>query len=271
MNRERDEAVAGLFYPKNSGTLEREVKGLLSNSSPSAVHPIKILIVPHAGYSYSGQTAADSYIEIVKGKYKRVVLLGPSHHFGFNGIVSCDAKYWKNPTGKMEVEQGVIQGVQPGFQYHAPEHSLEVQIPLIHQILPDTLINPLLISGNRVSASKFAQILSPLDDKETLWVISSDFTHYGPRFGYNPKFNQYRNGEDLDKRALEIIQNRDISGFNQFLQETGATICGALPILIAMHLSESWDLPPFTLKKHTSSGAITGDYKDSVGYAAMYC
>lgn len=270
MKLERNEAVAGSFYPKDPKKLNDAIRQFLSKTSVQASRPIKVIIVPHAGYAYSGQTAADSFIETTLKSYKRIILLGPSHYYPFNGIVSSDVQFWNNPTGQLAVEKSTSEVILPGYRYHEQEHSLEVQIPFIKHLIPNVPILPLLVSGDQRKAPQFAKHLASLDDKDTLWVISSDFTHYGPRFNYEPSIPEYGNGADFDRKAIELIQKNDHSGFTHFLQETRATICGALPILIAMNLLDQWDIAPFTMKKYTSSAEISGDYIDTVGYTAMY-
>ena len=269
MRKVRKPAVAGQFYPADAQKLRHDLEEMLSGLTRTAKQPVKIIVCPHAGYLYSGKTAAQSFEEIKGGHYDRVVMLGPVHHYYFEGIVESNQDAWQTPLGEIKVVSANHDQIIKNSRYHDPEHCLEVQTPFLKYLLPEAEYIPLLVSGGQEHAKQYAQILSELDTGGTLWVISSDFTHFGPQFGYLPKNKNIRDGRQLDHQALELIQAQDTEQFKHFLFDTGATICGALPVLIAMYLIDILKLPNFTLKDYSCSADITNDV-NSVGYASLY-
>ncbi|MDH5561423.1 MAG: AmmeMemoRadiSam system protein B [Deltaproteobacteria bacterium] len=269
MKSHRKAAVAGRFYPSNPKILSQEVKSFIDRSKHRTAYPVKFLIVPHAGYIYSGKTAGEAYAEITQNNYKKIVLLGPSHRYHFEGIAESGLSYWDTPLGSSEVLVLNSPHILKEQRYHQLEHSLEVQLPFLQYLKSGIALIPLLLSGNHQSAEEIASTLLQLDDKDTLWVISSDFNHTGPDFGHIPDQFGYKDGREMDLQAIKIIERGDIQVFRSFLEQTRSTICGALPILVAMLLIQSLSLRPFVFKKYDCSANMTGDIH-SVGYGALY-
>ncbi len=270
MEPHRRPAVAGLFYPADPVVLKRDVLAFLSASRVESQRPPKLLIVPHAGYSYSGKIAGEAFAEASRHRYKRILLLGPSHRHYFEGIVESREPIWNSPLGETPVAFLDDGEVIKDSQYHRNEHCLEVQIPFIRCLFPEAEISPLLLSGPLSQAESFARHLVSLASDDTLWVISSDFNHTGPNFQHYPDRFGFGSGKEMDIKAIEYIAEGDIEGFAAFLNRTQATICGALPILVAMNLIKRMDIGSFQFKKYDCSGDQTGD-ASSVGYAALYC
>jgi len=268
MSRRRN-AMAGLFYPNDPVTLKNQIISFLSQSKRTSTQPVRFLIVPHAGYRYSGTTAGAGYAEIITDRIQRVILLGPSHRHYFQGLAATTDTQWETPLGSVELESIDHPRLLKNAMVHRDEHCLEVQIPFLQFLLPNARIIPLLLGGPRAQAGSLAEILSPFDSQDTLWVISSDFNHTGPNFQYEPKAYGYRSGEELDRKAIAYITAGDIDGFQVFLEKTEATICGALPILVAMHLIRKRGQGQFVFKAYDCSGKQTQDL-NSVGYAALY-
>lgn len=270
MKPPRREAVAGTFYPGGFKELEYTVKKYLGNSSPVSKEKIKFLIVPHAGYIYSGQTAADAYSEIRDEAFQQIILLGPSHHFYFEGVAESGETSWRTPLGEFPVQMTKQETIIARSDYHRPEHSLEVQLPFLKHLLPDANITPILLGGPFSQAEQMAEQLVSLDHKNALWVISSDFNHVGPNFRYYPEDLGFSSGEEMDRQALEHVQSGEPESFHQFLQKTDATICGALPILVSLHMRKILKRSKYALKTYDCSGRQTGD-TNSVGYASLFC
>ncbi|MCP4296636.1 MAG: AmmeMemoRadiSam system protein B [Proteobacteria bacterium] len=270
MSNQRDTAVSGLFYPSDPEELGAQVSQFLALAPTSDRRDVKFLIVPHAGYIYSGQIAATCFAEINTSHIERVILIGPSHHHYFDGLVACGSSSWKTPTGLVPIERNRSDFINTDSRFHRQEHSLEVQIPFLKYLLPQISYFPLLVSGQLSQGDELAKKLSHLDTSNTLWVISSDFSHVGPRFGYDTTKYGFESGEELDKEAIHLIQTGNSLQFQSFMESTKATICGALPILIAMHLRKELGCPEFLLRSYDSSGNQTGDI-NSVGYAAISC
>ncbi len=269
MKNHRKPAVAGIFYPGNSTQLKQEVDSYITSSSKQTTNTTKFLIVPHAGYVYSGRIAGKGYSEIQSETYKRVMLLGPSHRHFFKNMAESEEECWDIPSGSVKISFLDNKKILKNSQYHADEHCLEVQLPFIQYMLPEAKVTPLLLSGSYNNAKKYADTLQSFDTDETLWVISSDFNHVGPNFQHHPEKYGFGSGEAMDLQAIDYIISGDIEGFIKFMEKIQATICGALSILVAMHLIKKMDLPAFTLKDYDCSGKQTGDI-NSVGYAALY-
>ncbi|MDX2470540.1 MAG: AmmeMemoRadiSam system protein B [SAR324 cluster bacterium] len=269
----RPPAVSGTFYPSDPEQLRADIQGYLSGQKAETKRKPKFLIVPHAGYYYSGEVAAAAFIEVAGYSYDQIFLLGPSHHYSFSGALLDGADFWETPLGKVEIRSAKLLNAKSlGFAqnqaYHAPEHSLEVQIPFIQEVLPEAPITPILLSGGMGVARAIATELEGLKG-DNLIVVSTDFNHAGPRFGYEPEKEGWGTGTQLDEQACRIIEGGDTGEFRDFNLKYQCTICGNLPVLTAMLLAKSKGLENFKLKTYSNSAAKTGG-PDSVGYAALY-
>lgn len=269
MKTHRSPAVAGMFYPNNPKQLTRDVNKYLSAAKKTGERKVKFLIVPHAGYMYSGRVAGAGFSEATENDYEHVIVLGPSHRYSFKGLAESEANVWDLPNGSARIKAIDKPAVLKSSRYHEDEHCLEVQFPFLLHLFPTALYSPILLSGPYQQASRLADLLLDLDDSNTLWVISSDFNHVGPGFHHFPRNFGYGSGEAMDRQAIDHIVAGDIEGLVAFLEKTHATICGALPILTAMHLIKQMKLPEFTFKSYDCSGNQTGD-QNSVGYAALF-
>ena len=150
---------------------------------------------------------------------------------------------WDIPLGPVKIELLDTEAIEQNSMYHESEHCLEVQLPFLSVVQPNATLTPLLLAGPTSSAESYAKKLTPFDTQGTLWVISSDFNHVGPNFQHNPREFGYSSGEAMDLEAIDYITSGDIAGFSTFLKKTKATICGALSILVAMHLIKQMRLP----------------------------
>ena len=158
---------------------------------------------------------------------------------------------------------------------HINEHSLEVQFPLIQYFFDAPVVLPLVVGGiSAEDAQSLGAALAKLDAPDVLWLISSDFTHYGRKFRYTP-FGESADPAELnrlDREAAELIAARDLTGFVKFLGRTGATICGAHPIAIYLAMLDRLD-PERTVRGRVAamadSGAVSGDYRTVVDYAGI--
>ncbi len=183
------------WYPKNAPVLRRMLHGFLNDAKvPELGGPLLALISPHAGYRFSGRAAAHGYKLLGLDKtVRRVVLLGVSHHVGFRGVSVGEFRAYQTPFGPLPLDEAAAQALRKhrGFGFlakaHAQEHSLEMQMPLLKLVQPGLRILPMLVGF--VSAQQLdalARPLVPLLDGATVFVASSDFTHRGPRYGYQP-------------------------------------------------------------------------------------
>ena len=187
MSQVRPAAVAGMFYPRDAGELEREVAELIDgveNLAPRFGHP-KALIVPHAGYVYSGPVAARAYDELAaaRGVVKRVVLLGPVHRVAVRGLALPGVEAFETPLGRVPVDAEAVRMLAPFRQVvtspaaHAMEHSLEVQLPFLQKMLGEFSLLPLAVGDAK--PQEVVEVIERLwGGAETLFVLSTDLSHY---------------------------------------------------------------------------------------------
>ncbi len=272
-------SLAGTWYTDDAGKLKREIDGYLADVKQEAQPDVIALILPHAGYQYSGRTAAFGMNQIKGREYKRVIIIGPTHQFQMQNVISIpDVTHYRTPLGEVALDLDFIAELkQNAFvvsksEAHQEEHSVQIELPLIQSVLRDFKIVPIVCGQlDLETAREIGATLRSLVDKETLVVISSDFTHYGDRFGYVPfEDDVAENIKKLDLGAYSFIEKKDDAGFVDYVAKTGATICGRNPIaiLLAMLPGEA----KAHLLQYTTSGEITGDYANSVSYlSADFC
>jgi len=273
----RKSVLAGSWYSASGAVLESEVKGYLDKAKPESPQGrIFAIISPHAGYRYSGQAAAYGY-KLLENKtaIKRVIILAPSHHWGFRGASIMNVDYYETPIGNVSVDKPVVEELLKKEMFSSvpyadeQEHSLEIQLPFLQETLKDFKIVPVVVGHLKGDDyDKIASQLKPYIDANTLVVASSDFTHFGYNFGYNPfSSNIKENLSKLDGGAADIIVKKDFPAFRKYLADTGITICGADPISILLKL-----LPANATGKrlaYYTSGDLTGDYSSTVSYVSI--
>ena len=258
----RNAAVAGLFYPDDPKELRHAVSRYLCDAQPPTPNttPPKALIVPHAGYVYSGSAAATGFSRLLPFKQliKQIVLLGPSHRVGFTGLAVSDALYYQTPLGDIPIDRSAIDNilklpqVSVIEQAHAQEHSLEVQLPFLQEILDDFTLVPIVVGD--ASTESVSEVLETLwGNENTLILISSDLSH----------FHNYQAAQRLDIHtcsAIEALQP-DAIGFDN--------ACGRNPIKGLLHSATRHDLSATTLalwNSYDSAGATPEDKSRVVGY-----
>lgn len=275
--------ISGTWYP---GT-EKEIRLLAESWEASAsrsgisVDKTNILLLPHAGWAYSGCIAWQAVRQVKGAKFKRVVLLAPSHRAWVeNRLVAPESSAVSTPLGEIAIDRDFIDRlalVAPVVKndcVHSAEHATQIEYPLLQLTLGDAFKLVPLIAGSlgKDQMAMCARALSQMMDGETLLVVSSDFTHYGSDFDYAPY--GLSGGQcvrekvaSVDKEALALIANRDADGFSAHIAKTGATICGRVPIEIVLRA-----LPANTALacvKYATSGDPDCDYTRFVCYAAV--
>lgn len=270
--------VAGSFYPGDGAALEREAARLLDErSAESGEDPVSALIVPHAGWVYSGATAARGFRRLRGRCPQRVLLIGPSHYAGFTGAALPGRSHYRTPLGELEIDGAVRERLagREGFTIDdgpfAREHSLEVELPFLQRLLPAQTRWTLVLVGagsnwedNRIVARELRELFEP----ETLWVVSTDFTHFGRSFGFVPFEDDVPEKiRRLDESAIEPILSADAGAFEKIVNATGITICGRNAVDILLHV-----LPAGLqgrLLAYENSGHLTGDWSHCVSYATL--
>lgn len=254
----RPPAVAGSFYPADAGELGAMVDALLAAAGPATLPAPKLLVAPHAGYIYSGSTAAQAYASLAPARatIRRVVLLGPTHRVAVNGIAVPSVDNFVTPLGSIPVDQSAIASLAdlPGLLVsdlaHAREHSLEVQLPFLQRSLAAFSLVPLAVG--HAPANLVAAVIDRLwGGPETLIVISSDLSHFLPH---------------------AAAQERDRATCADILAATGdispEQACGAYPLNGLALIARQRHLQ-LQLLACCNSGDTAGDKTRVVGYAAF--
>ena len=255
----RPAAVAGLFYPDSPIELKHTLTDLLANAKVTTLaRPPKALIVPHAGYIYSGAVAASAYARLgdLRGRIRRVVLLGPTHRVYVRGLALPEAERFATPLGEVQLDREGMQQlsglpqVTQSAAAHQMEHSLEVQLPFLQQVLGDFKLLPLAVG--EATAAEVAEVLETVwGGDETLIVISSDLSHFLP---------------DAVARKVDGGTVDAILALNSHLNHEQA--CGATPVNGLLLAARKHGLRPVALDVRNSSDTA-GDPERVVGYASF--
>ncbi|SES76195.1 hypothetical protein SAMN05216326_10377 [Nitrosomonas marina] len=253
----RKPAVAGLFYPDDAHRLSQDIRVLINSARKYDLTP-KALIVPHAGYIYSGAVAATAYRTLlaVAESIKRVVLLGPSHRVVLHGLALPGVACFDTPLGSVHVDIESARAISDLSQViistdaHLLEHSLEVQLPFLQQVLTEFKLLPLAVGV--ASAEDVAEVLDKVwGNDETLIIVSSDLSHYLP----------YPVAQKVDKTTVQtILQLRQPISHEQ--------ACGATPVSGLIAVARRRHLKPHLLDLR-NSGDTAGSREQVVGYAAI--
>ncbi len=260
MKEVRPAAVAGSFYPGEAGVLKHDIQAMLAAvAAPAeAIAPPKALIVPHAGYIYSGPIAASAYAQLIplRHQIRRVVLLGPVHRVPVRGLALPEADSFETPLGIIALDQqamaqvsGLPQVVE-SVPAHAWEHSLEVQLPFLQMVLDDFSLVPLAVGD--ATPQEVAEVLEHLwGGSETLIVISSDLSHYLP----------YDVAKRVDQATAQAILALDAPVSHE-------QACGGTPVNGLLLAARHHHMKPHLLDLR-NSGDTAGDHSRVVGYGAF--
>lgn len=289
----RQAAFAGTWYESDPNRLRSQIKRFRvaaeealerepSDTSLSPSKPIEgavlAVVAPHAGYIFSGQTAAFSFESAAKSRnVKRVFLLGPSHYASFSGIALPTEKVFATPLGDLLVDSEVVEQLKmyPGFaqipDVHKSEHALEMQLPFIKEAFSNVTIVPMLVGAMQDLGDimRTAHMLRRYIKPDDLIVVSSDFTHYGPRYRYLPFHRNIReNVRKIDKEAFDCLKHANLADFLAFREKTNDTICGFYPCAIL--LATLPDGSHGTLLNYrTSQDTAPEDQSNSVSYLSI--
>ncbi len=254
----RSSAVAGMFYSNDPRELQADVEVLLQHADIVNEQP-KAIIVPHAGYIYSGPIAANAYASFYNQHIpiERIVLIGPAHRVGFNGIAASSADYFSTPLGEIPVDHDTLKGcldndtVKYFDAAHEQEHCLEVQLPFLQRIFEHYFkIVPLVVGQAR--GTHVADVLRALwGGPDTLIVISSDLSHY----------HDYKTATQLDKKTTSLIEQFQGDELDY------ESACGRIPIHGLLIVAKALGLQCKTIDLR-NSGDTAGSQDRVVGYGA---
>lgn len=274
------------WYPKSSkdlnsffSTIEQQT---FACSVPVKSDQIAAIVVPHAGYRYSGDVAAVAYQSLDATNIKKIIILAPSHAVSFKGITIPSFDRYSTPLGSLMVDIPSIVKLKRNSLYQKrhnvwkSEHALEVQLPFISRYVGNTVkIVPLIVGTLAAdNIGSIARSLADIIDEHTLIVISSDFIHYGSRFAYTP-FNGAADVQskikELDNNLIATLLQNDTQAFAALQEKTAATICGREPLKLFKIVEQ---LLPYQLKGKlvcykTSYDVDHIDPSSSVSYAAI--
>ncbi len=255
---------AGKFYPATQSELKQTIDTLTQKAKQTAVKippdkELKAIILPHAGYIYSGFTAAHASFVLSENQFNKVILLGPDHHVGFRKCAISKAKGYQTPLGfiRLHDDTKILLKKSNLFQYIQPfdevEHSLEVILPFLQYYLKEFELVPIVI-GRTSEINAIADAIEPFLDSDTLFVVSSDLSHYLP----------YSEAVTKDKGTIDIILNYK----PEKLKKRKNCACGKIPILILMKIAHRHGWQPVLLN-YSNSGDTAGERSKVVGYSAI--
>lgn len=272
MNRK---PAAGGFYPLDKKTLKRKIDKMMKETPKKEIKP-KGLIVPHAGYTYSGKTAAHAYRTLEGRKIERAIILGVNH-YGVGSDAAISEQDWETPLGIMKndtkIRRELLENeyVEIDEVPHSQEHSIEVQLPFLQHIDPDMKFVPLSLKAlNEEQVKSIGKTIKEIVSRhpETVVIASSDLIHLGDKFGYSapPGKDSLKYLKRKDKEFLNKVEERDFEGVMEIGRKS--TICGYLPIAIIIK-SLFEQVEEVKLLHTSNSYANTRDKSNIVGYASL--
>eukprot|EP00921_Rhytidocystis_pertsovi_P006046 GHVQ01010277.1.p1 GENE.GHVQ01010277.1~~GHVQ01010277.1.p1 ORF type:complete len:313 (+),score=33.29 GHVQ01010277.1:86-1024(+) len=290
--KRRKASHAGSWYASDGVLLAQQLSDLIAQvqGTPHTNNSLKALICPHAGYAYCGTTAAWSWRQIDASKINRVVALGPSHHVY---LTSCSlpapsVRHYETPLGDVRLDHTGLEAMRCTGEFEEMsiaddqnEHSIELQLPFLRHVMKDAdfVLLPIIVGHlSNKQLGTYGELLLPyFKDQNTLFVISSDFCHWGKRFRYTyvmpdcENIPVYKAIETLDMQGIYLIEKQDSAGFEAYLHKHGNTICGQNPIRVLLHLLNSAGRSNYssTLLHYSQSCQATEHRESSVSYAAM--
>lgn len=264
--RRRPAIVSGLFYPAESHLLRHQVNRLLDDSGvlSNAEHVLGI-VTPHAGYEFSARTAASDYARVRGKRVNRVILMGRSHWFHFPGASIYAAGAFETPFGDFPVDEAFSSALSgrvgsESEEPHYREHSIEVQLPLLHAALGVVPIVPVLFGSDAGARHKeFGETLAEMIDANDLIVASTDLSHYLPEEEANAQ----------DKASLDAILRQDCQALCAGLRSREYALCGAPAVVAAMACTLKAGASQWQLLDYRTSAEASGDRDRVVGYGAI--
>ncbi len=272
----RSSAIAGTWYPGSAQALRRTVEGYLAAVKPAPMPgPVLALVSPHAGYVYSGGTAAHAYIQVRGANFQRVILLGPLHRPIWGSrlgafMVPSERAYW-TPLGEVPIDRVFITALDKRLTltpvHGDEEHSLEIELPFLQVALGQFSLVPIMLGehisepGALARLEVLAQALADLADDETLLVASTDLSH----------MDNYTDVVNTDRRLVEMVDAFDLAGLAETLQSGETQACGATGLMTVLKAAGQRGARGARVLAYASSGDVTGNKQPgvyTVGYLA---
>jgi hypothetical protein len=263
----RAAAVAGTWYPGHPATLVSTIDHYFGRVGERVTGDITALVAPHAGLMYSGPVAAHAYRTREGRSYDVIVLVGPSHHVGFEGVAIAARGVFETPLGDIDVsaeDADTIIASCPAVRElpaaHRSEHSLEMQLPFLQRVLPGVPIVPLVMGHqSRATVASLADgLASALASRRALLVASSDLSHY----------HDSRHAAMLDRVIVDAVDRFDPEAVERALGRDPGHACGGGPIVSVMRAARALGAADARVLCYADSGAVSGDTSAVVGYCA---
>ena len=271
-------AVSGLFYPSSKDSLIKQIEncflshigpGSLPRLNPEGKREIVALVVPHAGYMYSGPVAAHSYFSLAEdGKPEIIVILGPNHTGIGSGVSIMISGKWRTPLGDVEIDEDTAKTIVEKSKFvdidelaHTHEHSIEVQLPFLQYVLRDFKFVPICMMMQDLKTSRDVgeAIASSIKGKNAIIIASTDLTHY----------EDQKSASIKDRSVIESILSLDEEKLERIITEMNVSMCGPGPVAAAIYAAKLLGAKSAYLLKYATSGDITGDYSSVVGYTSI--
>ncbi len=267
----QESVIAGSWYPSSASALREQLEGFFEKVPvrEAGGRPVA-LIVPHAGYAYSGQVAAHAYKLLQKHKFDSIVIIAPSHHARFSGVSVYDLGGFKTPLGVVPLDDALIKAlihrekrIRSLPEAHAKEHSLEIQLPFLQLMVPGFRLVPLVMGQQDMETCRWLSetLWEVCHGKSVLVVASSDLSHYHP----------YDEAKRLDERVIDAIKTLDAEGLHDRLAKGDCEACGGGPLVTAMLYARKVGVKRGEVLNYANSGDVTGTRNDPrgvVGYVS---
>jgi AmmeMemoRadiSam system protein B len=264
----RAAVVSGQFYPEGPELLKKKVRQFLAAAKGTSAPDVRALIVPHAGYDYSGQIAGEAY-KLVEGRtFDSVIIIAFLHRLFLQGVFVDDVAAYETPLGRVSVNRELSREIRmfhPLFQNTIPdrigEHSLEVQIPFLQETIPGLKIIPIYIGAQNITNSTvLAEALAKiLPGRNLLVVATTDLSH----------FYSYEVASGKDKALIALFEKGNAETIYDAYAKEEAEACGMGPVLTSILLARKMKWVGPHLIRYANSGDVTGERGSVVGYAAM--
>jgi hypothetical protein len=264
----RTPAFNGKFYPASPDELRKNIKTFLEQAKTNPDSNVKALIVPHAGYPYSGLAAGEAYKLVLGENYDDVIIIGFAHRPSFNGIYVDESDFYETPLGKVPLDQALARQIrdfnsilkdQPTQPLE--EHSIEVQIPFLQETIKNLKIVPIYMGSQNPEHSYLlaAAIKQAIGNRKVLIVVTSDLTHYEPEEAAKKK----------DSHLIALLGQSDINNIIKAYSREEVQACGIGPLLSLLKLQQlsGWNNPE--LLRYATSAESSGDHQSVVGYASL--
>jgi hypothetical protein len=263
----RAAAVAGSWYPGHPATLQAAIDDYFGRVRDTVTGDVTAIIAPHAGLMYSGPVAAHAYRQLEGRAYDVIVLVGPSHHVGFEGVAIMSRGVFETPLGDVQVSAADADAIVASAPVvcelpaaHKREHSLEMQLPFLQRVLPGVPIVPLVMGHqSRATMASLAEgLASALASRRALLVASSDLSHY----------HDSRRAAMLDRVIVDAVERFDPEAVERALVRDPGHACGGGPIVSVMRAARALGAADARVLCYADSGAVSGDTSAVVGYCA---